>query len=258
TGRDEPKKYNGNDAFSWDSTGLDTDIVGGISHLQRMWYWKNVSSGLSFTASLNPESITDEILVGDNARDSQIIACAKIGNERFFVFKNNSIWELQGRTTSTFRFIRITDRFGLASKRAFLPLGGGIIFLNQDDKELHFFGGTESSIQPLTENTIRLREVMDQTQDSIDNCCMTIHKNLFRFAFQHRDTNTFDGNDSELVYPVNDPRPDGLPKWSLIRGSNVLSYTRWTNWGDNNELTTGRSDLGKMMYHDRGNDFDGN
>uniref|UniRef100_A0A6M3KQC1 Uncharacterized protein n=1 Tax=viral metagenome TaxID=1070528 RepID=A0A6M3KQC1_9ZZZZ len=257
TGVDTPMKYDGNGAFEWEKTGLDSDIIGGVTHLQRLWYWKTKSSNLSYSIPLFPETIDDEILVGDNARDSFIKACIKIGNERFFVFKNNSIWELFGRTSTQFYFRRVTGDYGLASKRALFPIGGGIIFQNEYDKELYFFGGTEASIKPLTEDTIRLRDIMDLTQDSIDNATMTTHKGYFRFAFQHREDTAIDANGSELIYPINDFRPDGLPKWSLIRGSNVSCYSRWTKYGDKNELVTGRSDMGKLMYHDRGKDWDG-
>lgn len=256
TGSDTPYKFDGNGGTIFELTGLSDDYVGAVSHLQRMWYWSTLSSSLDYSNTLTPETISASILVGDNAKDSYIIACILMGNERFFVFKNNSIWELFGRTTSTFQFRRITNQFGLASKRALYPVGGGIIFLNQYDKELYFFGGTEASIKPITEDTIRLREIMNQTVDSINNCCMTTHKNYFRFAFQHV-SSTIDSNDSELVYPLNDPRADGTPKWSLIRGSRVYSYSRWTREGDQNELVTGRSDLGRLVYHDRGNDWAG-
>ena len=84
---------------------------------------------------------------------------------------------------------------------------------------------------------------------------MITHDGLFRFAFQHRES-FGDFNDSELVYPLNEPGIDGLPKWSLIRGSNVNSYSLWSQQGDDNELVTGRSELGKLMYHGRGFDFD--
>jgi hypothetical protein len=257
TGNNTPRKYDGNGSFQWEMTGLDSGIVGAVSHLQRMWYWKTRSSTLSYSSPLIPETIDDEILVGDNARDSFVISCIKTGNERFFVFKNNSIWELLGRTSTQFEFRRVTGEYGLASKRALYPVGGGIVFLNEYDKELYFFGGTESSIKPLTEQTIQLRDIMDLTQDSIDNTTMTVHKGYFRFAFQHVEDTGIDANGSELVYPINDLRSDGIPKWSLIRGTRVSSYSRWTKYGDKNELVTGRSDVGKLMYHDRGRDFDG-
>lgn len=257
TGEDVPKKYDGNGSFVWEVTGLSADIEGGISHLQRMWYWHKRSSLLSYSVNLKPEEMDDEILVGDNTRDSFIIACARTGNERFFVFKNDSIWELQGRTSSSFRFVRVTDKYGLTNKRAFYNVLGAIIFQNSDDNELYLFNGTESSIKPITEDTVRLREVQDQTIDSISNSCMTVHKGYFRFAFQHKEDTDIDANGCELVYPLGDPRPDGLPKWSLIRGSRVMSYARFTRYNDNNDLITGRSDVGKLMYHDRGHDFDG-
>ena len=109
----------------------------------------------------------------------------------------------------------------------------------------------------MTEDDIRLRDIMDTTPDALENVAMIVHRGFFRFAFQDMDS-TFDGNNCELLYNINDPSAAGLPKWSLIKGTNVWSYSVWDNYGDLNELLTGRSDIGKVMYHNRTDDFDGN
>lgn len=255
TGSGTIHKYDGNGSFQWEQTNLDTDIINGVDHLQRVWYWHQKSSLLSYSSLLDPETIEDDILCGDNAKDSFVVSCIKTGNERFFIFKNNSIYELSGRTPSSFALIRVSDRFGLASKRAWFPWRGGIIFLNENDKELYFFGGTESSITPLTEDDIRLREILDTTEDEINKICMTIHENLFRMSFKYTG-GELDGNICELVFPINELRADGKPKWSLLKGTNVYSYTQMNKYSENNYLLTGRSDIGKVMYHNRGHNFD--
>jgi hypothetical protein len=83
---------------------------------------------------------------------------------------------------------------------------------------------------------------------------MTVYDGMFRFAFQHSEA-TIDANNCELVYSIHEPNPRGLPKWSLLRGTNVWSYSVWEKYGDR-QLVTGRSDVGKLMYHDRGKNFD--
>lgn len=253
TGYDTPYKYDGNGSYIFEKTSLSSSYQQGLVHLQRMWYVTRNSSTLDYSETLKPETIEDQITFGSD-KDSFIRRIVLGANETMYVFKNNSIWQLYGRTSSTFQTRIITDKYGLASKRAIYPVGSGFIFLNEFDKELYFFGGSEASIRPLTEDDIKLREIIDWTK--VDNVCMVVHDGLFRFAFQYNSADQI-YNNHELVYPLNEPDYRGLPKWSLIKGTRVLCYSVWNQQGDKNELVTGRSDTGKMMYHNRTNDFDG-
>lgn len=256
TGYDIPFKYNGNANYSFEVTSLDSSITMGVSHLDRMFYIKRNSSSLEYSEELDPETIEDEIIVG-NEKDSSSVAIVKGADESFYIFKSNSIYQLFGRTPTTFQIRLVTDKYGLQNKRAIYPVASGFVFQNSYDKELFFFGGSEASIIPLTESEIKLRTLQDQTVDSLENSCMTVHDGLFRFAFQPFDSN-LDYNTAELVYPIGEPQASGLPKWSYIEGTQVNCYSVWNQQGDRQELLTGRSDVGKIMYHNRGHDFDGN
>ena len=255
-GEGKPVKYDGNGSFQWEDTVLDVDIVMGVEHLERAFYIKKNSSYLDYSETLLPESIEDTILIG-NDKNGVNMAMIKGADDSFFIFKNNSIYQLLGRTPSTFQVRRVTDKYGLASKRGICAVGSGFVFLNEFDKELYFFSGSEQSIRSLTEKEIRLREILNLTEDALKNVCMTVHNGLFRFAFQYVDS-FYDYNNCELVYPIAEPQESGLPHWSLIEGTNVLSYSVWNEQGDKNELVSGRSDVGKLMYHNRGVDFDNN
>lgn len=259
SGFDEVVKYDGNGSYQFESTTLNEDlgrvIESACVHLDRMVYVTKNSSFLAMSTTLKPEDLTTDaidIIVGQET-DSVIRRAVVGSNETLYVFKNNSIWQLYGRTTSTFELRKLTDKYGLAAKRGIYPVAGGFVFLNEFDKELYFFGGTESSIQPLTEDNIRLREILDIVQ--IENCDMTVHDGLFRFAFKHKDDSIY--QDRELIYPINDPRPDGQPKWSMSKGSKIACYALLQQQGDENILMSGRSDTGKVMYHNRSHDFDG-
>lgn len=252
------KKYDGNGSYQWESTNIETDlgrvVESAVVHLDRMWYISKDSSTIAYSTGLEPENLSDDaadIIVGQE-KDSIAKRIMLGANERLYIFKDQSIYELYGRTPSTFQIRRLTDRYGLAAKRAIYPVGGGFIFLNTFDKELYFFGGSESSIIPLTENTIRLREILDIIH--IEKCDMTVHKGLFRFAFKHKDDSIY--QDRELVYPISEPRPDGTPKWSMIKGNKVYTYALMQQQGDDNILLMGRSDVGKVMYYERGQGFD--
>lgn len=256
---DEVYKYDGNGSFTFEKTSLNSDfgriIKGGIVHLDRMWYWFVNSSILSYSTTLKPEDLTTDsgdITIGQET-DSFIQAVVIGPGETLYIFKNQSIWQLYGRTVSTFEFRKVTDKYGLATKRSIYPVGGGFVFLNEFDKELYFFGGTESSIRPITETSIRLRDILDK--EHIDECCMTVHDGLFRFSFYHVDDNIY--QDRELIYPLSEPGIDGEPKWSMSKGAKILCYSVWNQQGDEDELVTGRADTGKLMYHNRTNNFDG-
>lgn len=259
SGYDEIVKYDGNGSYDFEDTTLNADlgrtIESAVVHLDRLWYVSANSSFLAYSTTLEPEDLTTDagdIIVGQET-DSIIRRVVVGAGERLYVFKNQSIWELYGRTPSTFELRKITEKYGLATKRGIYPVGSGFVFLNEFDKELYFFGGTEGSIGPLTEDTIRLRNILDTVQ--IDNLDMTVHDGIFRMAFKHKDDSIY--QDRELVYPINDPRPDGIPKWSMIKGSKVACYCLLQQQGDENLLMTGRSDTGKAMYHNRSHDWDG-
>ncbi len=255
---DEVHKYNGNGSFRFTKTSLNADlgrvIESGTIHLDRMWYVSKVSSTIAYSTTLKPEDLSTDaadIIVGQET-DSVVRRLVVGADETLYVFKNQSIWRLSGRTPSTFQFRRVTGKYGLASKRSIIGVGSGFVFLDTFTKELYFFGGTESSIISLTERDIRLRDIIDPTQ--LENTDMTVHDGLFRFSFKHTDDSIY--ADRELIYPINEP-VDGLPKWSMTKGGKILSYSTWTQQGDREELVTGRSDTGKLMYHNRTNNFDG-
>lgn len=258
SGEDEVVKYDGNGSYQFEDTSLNVNlgriIESGLVHLDRAWYVSKLSSFLTYSTTLKPEDLTTDagdIIVGQET-DSIIRRIVLGAGEQLYVFKNNSIWGLYGRTPSTFELRQITSKYGLACKRGIYPVAGGFVFLNEFDKELYFFAGTEASITPLTEETIRLRNILDTVQ--IDNIDMTVHDGLFRMAFKHKDDSIY--QDRELIYPLNDPRPDGLPKWSMSKGAKVLCYALLQQQGDQDILMSGRADTGKVMYHNRGFNFD--
>lgn len=259
SGEDEVVKYDGNGSFTWEPTTINADlnrvVIGGAVHISRMWYWAKDSSVITYSTTLAPEDFSTDagdIVVGEET-DSTIKAVA-VSGETLYVFKNNSIWKLYGRTVSTFQFRQITDKYGLADKRAIYPVGSGFVFMNEYDKELYFIQDTESSITPLTEVDIRLRSIIDHTK--IDRVCMTVHDGLFRCAFKHREDNIYP--DTEIIYALNNLGQNGSPRWSMSRGAKINCYSTWQQQGDRNELVTGRSDTGKLMYHNRTKTFDGN
>ena len=265
SGEDEVYKYDGNGGYEWEKTTLNDDlgriIVDAAVHLDRMWYVSKKSSTLAYSTTLRPEDFTvdaADIIVGQET-DSVIRRVIVGANETLYIFKNNSIWQLYGRTPATYQLRKITDKYGLATKRSIYPVGSGFVFLDEFTKELYFFGGTESSIVPFTERYIKLREILDQ--ENLEDVCMTVHNGLFRFAFKHRDDDAY--QDRELIYAINEPGVGDLPMWSMIKGSKVLSYSVWQKEGDRDELVTGRSNIGKIMYHSkdpyyaRGLNFDG-
>ena len=258
TGKDRLRKYNGNGSYLWDYAAgdLTTEVnyTDAVVHLDRAWYVGTLSSQLDYSDALSAETLADSIIVGSD-KDSYNVRVVVGANETLYIFKNNSIYQLYGRTPSQFQLRMVTDKYGLATKRGIYPVGNGFVFINTFDKELYFFGGSESTIKALTENDIQLRDIINHTPQALENIDMTVADGLFRFAFQHKESQ-INHNNCELVYPIFEPDSRGLPKWSLIKGSNVWSYSVWDKYGDS-ELLTGRSEIGKVMYHNRGLNFDG-
>ena len=92
---------------------------------------------------------------------------------------------------------------------------------------------------------------------TVENVCCVEHKNLFRISYQpFEQTSTDQYNSREACYPTDEIASDKEPKWCFSKGANIMCYSVWNRQGDNNELVTGRSDEGRLMYHYRSNNWD--
>ena len=261
SGNDIPYYHDGDAGNTWyksgmlKSDGTSYKPVQGEEHLQRLFTFEANSSDLLYSKTADYENLTDSsdagLIVIRKIEDSVIRRVVLLG-DYLFIFKSDSIHVLEGRTPTTFRMTMITDKFGLAGKNAIYKVGTAYVFVNSHDNEVYSFGGTEQSIK-LMSRKLGFAKILNHTKT--DRICMTEHDNLCRISFWHREQlpgNMY--NSFEAVFPTDEMGQEG-PKWCLSKGANISCYSRWDEQGEDT-LVTGRSDVGCLMYHYRGHNWD--
>lgn len=257
TAKDYPVYYDGNDSGQWYPSAIDKKVVQGTAWLDRLWVFEENSSVLSYSKNLFPENFTDstdsaDIIIG-NDRDSFIRRTVILG-DTLYIFKNDGIYYIEGRTPSTFAVRLVTKKYGLAGQRAIGFSGTALMFLNEFDKEWYSFGGTETSINDMSKK-IQFSKLINFNK--VNNICCIEHKNVFRIAYQPFEQDPANQyNSFEACFPTDEYAKDKRPKWCFSKGANISCYSTWNKQGDQNELVTGRSDAGYLMYHYRGHNWD--
>lgn len=247
--------YDGNTSYNFHhEVEVSLNFVGMISFLDRLWGFEEDSDQLYFSVNLDPTNFTDstdagQIEVGPK-RGSKIQGLALM-NETLYIFKNDSIWVLTGRSPSEFSLQEIHPYLGVSARRSIQNVESGIIFLGSDF-EFYSFGGTIDSTQLLTydlcvggDYTKDLLPLINR--DKLESVCSTYHNHLYRCSFVENG-----GVKNNLEYMFNTiNKTDGIS-----RGNNVSCYFKWDRYPDKNELLTGRSDNGYLMFQYRGLNWD--
>jgi len=240
------------------STNDTTPLVDMIAYLDRIFGFKensdvllgseNVTNGGSPT---NFSSATDsfEITVGAKRGSKLMRIVFWLGT--IYLFKDDSIWVLEGNTPSSFSVREIIQNVGLAARRG-IAVGRNAIYFLGSDFEVYQFQGTMASLKILTYNialsgdrTNNLNEVINKFRMS--QVSATFHDFLFRLSFVETGETV-----SKMEYIFNTTNDtDGF-----TRGNNVSCYFIYDKTPDIGQLVTGRSDTGRLMHQYRGLNWD--
>jgi hypothetical protein len=145
----------------------------------------------------------------------------------------------------------VTDTRGLATRRAIAKVGSAVVFLQRQDFHLYEFTGTETGFKKLSTN-INLPSLLNTYR--LDDISMVWHNELFRMAYNDiRDGQNYATR--EVIFPTDDFRQDGSPKWSETKGANIDCYEIMDDEVDKGELITGRSDTGEVSIHNTSKDW---
>lgn len=226
-------------------TSVTLNFVGMLAHLDRLFGFEEDSEDLYGSKTLEPTNFTDStdafvITIGPK-RGSKIMGIALLYGT-IYIFKQDSIWRLTGRTPAEFNVEEVHPSLGCAARGSIQNTDRGIIFLGSDF-EWHFFGGTIESTVMLT---YKLAVGGDSTKNLVplinklktDSICSTFHDKIYRCSF----VGAF-GNTNEWEYCFNTINETDF----LTYGFNISSYLKWDRQPDQNELFTGRTDLGRLM-----------
>lgn len=247
--------HDGNIGQEWNKeNSVELNFVQILSHLDRMVGFEEDSEDLYISANLNPTNYTDStdaivITIGAK-RGAKIMAIALL-NETLYIFKQDSIWVLEGSSPSTFSVREVHPSLGTAARWSVkVGKSGGIFFLGSD-YEFYVTAGTQGSTQLLSYNLcvagegIHITELINKSHAFL--AVGTFHKDLYRCSFT--ETGKVENNLEYIWNTIN--KTD-----SLTRGNNVSCYAIYDKSPDTGDLITGRSDTGHLMIQYRGLNWD--
>ena len=248
--------YDGNigNAFTKE-IAVTLNFVDAVEYLDRMFAFEEDSEDLYFSKNLDPTNFTDSsdagvITIG--ARRGSKNQKLAVLNETLYIFKNDQVYVLEGRTPSEFQVRLVIPDKGLGARYSLAKVEGVLVGL-MSDFEVWSFSGDNSSMECLSYNIALGGDYTKEVLSLIDKNRMTqaraiYHNFLYRLSF----TGTGETqNNWEWCYnTVN--KTD-----FLTHGNRVASYLPYGGPPDKNELLTGRSDAGIIMYqYDKNLDYD--
>lgn len=227
-----------------------------ISWLDRMWVFEEDSDDLHFSKNQVPTNFTDAtdagIITIAPKRGSKLMGLA-ILNETLYIFKQDAIHMVQGRTPTSFEIHEVVPWLGCAARFSIQNVETGLIFLGSDF-EFYSFQGFIYSLKILTFDLAVAGDLTKNLLAIINKDRMTqvrsvYHQKIYRCAFNSNDSQNI-YNDMEFCFnTINETD-------FLTRGNNVGCYMKYDRTPDKQELLTGRSDIGYLMYQYRGLNYD--
>lgn len=250
--------YDGNIGNSFTSASGSPNLVDMLEYLDRIFGFEEDSDTLLFSENVtnggSPTTFSNstdagEITVGAK-RGSRLLRIVRwLGT--VFLFKDDSIWVLEGNTPSTFSVREVVSNLGLGGRRG-IAVGRNAIYFVGSDFEVYSFQGTVASLKILTYNvalsgdrTKDLNEIINKYRMGQVSACF--HDFLFRLSFVETGETI-----AKMEYVYNTTNETEF----FTRGNNVSCYIVYNKTPDNGQLVTGRSDVGYLMHQYRGLNWD--
>ncbi len=235
-------------------TSVSLNFVGMVSWLDRLWGFEEDSEDLFFSKNLEPTNFTDSTDAGQitiAAKRGSKIQAIMVFNDVLYIFKEDLIARVLGRTPSEFQIDIVHDSFGIPARRGICQVESGIMLLGQD-YEVYSFGGTKDSLKLISygialsgDFTKDLVPIINK--DRMEQVCATYHNRLFRLSFV--EVGEVQNNLEYIFNTTNET--DGI-----TRGNKVACYIHYDRHPDKGELITGKADIGYLMYQWRGLNWD--
>ena len=244
-------EFNGNNDDNWEKLGVSstTGFIDVIEHKDRLCLL--TPEKMMISANLKPRTFDDpvdsiEIVVGSGKGKNR--AFGKI-DDNLFIFNTEGIFVLYGdvisAVASTFE-VRLADNSHTAvAGRSVVNVENALLFLG-DDYELWSFNGNSSK---MLSYKYHLKDDVNTKRDWLDKAVATYHNNYYMLSFVE---NGEVDNHREIWY-------DALEeKLEIVHGRNISCYmTPDSDLEEEIFMQSGRSDERKIMWCDRGHNFDG-
>jgi len=218
-----------------------------IEHLDRLVVISNKYVFIS--KNLDPEVFDDatdsiQIIVGSGKGIN--LALKKI-EDTLFILNTEGIFVLNGDVISavaeTFE-VALVDARNIIAGRTAVNVEKAIIFL-ADDMELWSFDGSTSKMLSYSE---KLKDFINPYRDMLNKAVATYYNNYYMLSFVEHG---YGENNLEIFYDTFEDKID------FVRGRNVACYLDIDPTRELKYQQFGRSDAFKLMYSDRGYNFDG-
>lgn len=251
--------YDGNTDYSWIQRSTAKNPVWMRMHLDRLFAFEENSDSLIYAINVtgggevtNFADSTDagEIVIGP--RRGARLQWGEVDSQDLYMWKNDSIWILEGRTPSEFSVRVVHESRGTPARHSVVKTDSTILFL-ADDFEFYSFGGTQASTQLLSYKMAVSGDFSKDlvaiiNKDRMNEVVATYHDHLYRCSIVE---NGATQNKLEYFYDTTN-KTDGL-----TRDNNVSCYIIYDKTPpDKKQLLTGRTDAGYVMYQHRGLNWD--
>lgn len=244
----------GNDFIK--ETSVTLNFVGMVAWLDRLWGFEEESEDLYFSVNLEPTNFTDSTDAGVitiAARGGSKIQALIVINDVLYIFKEDLIARINGRTPSEFSVEIVVDNFGLPARRGIAQdrYSSNVYFLGSD-YEAYSFSGTKESLKNLSyyialSGDFSKDLVPVLNRENMEKVSSTFHDRKFYLHFvENGDTNP------NLGWVFNTTNETDY----VLRGAKITFFMQWDRHPDKGELLVGQYDTGRLMFMNRGLNWD--
>ena len=229
-----------------DSDGNSVKPIDLIEHKDRLCIISN--SYLFISANLEPEvfnSATDSLQIIVGSGKGRNLAIGKI-EDKLYVLNTEGIFELAGDVISVLASLftlSLVEEKNILATRSMVRVEKSIIFL-ADDYELWSWDGVNSQ---MLSYKLKLKDFVNPYREMLDKAVAVYYNNYYMLSFV----------ENGQTEPKLEVWWDAFEnKIDLVRGRNVSCYMKTDPTQEIEYLQLGRSDIGSIMYADRGYNFD--
>lgn len=248
--------YDGNLTPSFQYESQNTlNFVGMVGFLDRLWGFEEDSDTLYYSKTLEPFNFTDSTDAGSiriAPKRGSKIQSIMILNQALYVFKEDEICVIEGRTPSEFYVREVITQRGVSARHSVVSVEEDNIFFFGSDFEIYSFNG--QSLKLITheislggDKSARLNALIDTSTQHLQTMQAEYYDHMYRLCCRSIDAPT-DNNNFEYFFDTYN-ETDGLTE-----GNNVSCYIKYDK--DEKVLVTGRSDAGYLMFQERGYNWD--
>lgn len=237
----------------WDGTTYSATSPGSPPTAKYVFVHKNIMflagnttnpSRLYFSALADPESWPALNFVDVGKGDGDQITGLAVLLDRLVVFKNNSIYLLEGDSSTTFVLRRATDEAGCVDQHSIVVVKNTLGFLARDG--FYFFDGVRAALA--SEKIVNTFTALNSSQLGLVSA---IHFPAIRKVFISVPSEDVLYNDTVLVF-------DTLyAAWTVYSGINAASWVIWRQF-NTDHLLFGGATIGQVYDAETGYSDDGN